>query len=69
VPLQGDATLQETIASPIAVRGAAKRAATRAPELGEHNDEILAELGFTGGQIETLRATGAIPAVAHMEAA
>jgi len=32
----------------------------RAPGLGEHTDQILAELGFTTGQIAELRATGAV---------
>jgi formyl-CoA transferase len=69
VPLQGDAALTETIGSPIALRGTAKRAATRAPALGEHNDEVLRELGFSGAQIEALRAQGAIPGAIQMEAA
>jgi formyl-CoA transferase len=69
VPLRGDETLKETIGSPIAVRGTAKRPATRAPGLGEHNDEVLRELGFSGEQIEALRAAGAIPGAAQMEAA
>ena len=33
---------------------------TRAPLLGEHTDEVLAELGFTGNDLATLRAEGAI---------
>jgi crotonobetainyl-CoA:carnitine CoA-transferase CaiB-like acyl-CoA transferase len=69
VPLHGDAALNETIGSPIAIRGMAKRAATRAPELGEHNDAVLGELGYRGGEIERLRATGAIPGAARKEAA
>jgi crotonobetainyl-CoA:carnitine CoA-transferase CaiB-like acyl-CoA transferase len=32
----------------------------RAPRLGEHNDEILRELGFDGGRIAQLRATGIV---------
>jgi crotonobetainyl-CoA:carnitine CoA-transferase CaiB-like acyl-CoA transferase len=31
-----------------------------APRLGEHTDEILLEIGYTGTQIEALRATGVI---------
>jgi crotonobetainyl-CoA:carnitine CoA-transferase CaiB-like acyl-CoA transferase len=34
--------------------------ARRPPLLGEHNDEILGELGFSGGEIEGLREAGAI---------
>ena len=27
----------------------------RAPKLGEHNDEILSDLGYTKGEIESLK--------------
>jgi crotonobetainyl-CoA:carnitine CoA-transferase CaiB-like acyl-CoA transferase len=66
VPLQGDEDVPLTISSPINVRGIAKVPATRAPELGEHNDEILAELGFSTDEIDGLRAGGAIPAAAGL---
>ena len=33
---------------------------TATPELGEHNDEILAELGYSGAEIAEMRAAGAI---------
>ena len=33
---------------------------SRAPELGEHTDEILAEVGYTAAEIGTLRAAGAV---------
>lgn len=33
----------------------------RAPEIGEHNEEILKELGFGAKEIENFRAGGAIP--------
>ncbi|HEY6758551.1 MAG TPA: CoA transferase [Baekduia sp.] len=69
VPLHGDEASTETIGSPIAVRGTAKRPATRAPGLGEHNDEILGELGFTNAEIAAFRAAGAIPDATKMEAA
>ena len=69
VPLHGDDKMKEIISSPINVRGLPKARATRAPELGEHNDEILRELGFSGDEIERLRAAGAIPGAAHKEAA
>jgi crotonobetainyl-CoA:carnitine CoA-transferase CaiB-like acyl-CoA transferase len=69
VPLGGDDGLQETIGSPIAIRGLAKRPATRAPELGEHNDAVLRELGFSADEIERLRAGGAIPGAPQLEAA
>jgi formyl-CoA transferase len=61
VPLEGAGEkLTLTISSPIQVRGVTKVAAKRAPEIGEHNDDVLAELGFTSGDIAGLRASGAI---------
>jgi crotonobetainyl-CoA:carnitine CoA-transferase CaiB-like acyl-CoA transferase len=53
--------LTSTINSPIQVHGVAKVAAQRAPELGEHNDQVLKELGFTAAEIAGLRASGAVP--------
>ena len=35
--------------------------ARRAPRIGEHNDEVLKELGFGDNEIQSLRASGAIP--------
>ncbi len=69
VPLEGVSGLEYTVNSPITVRGVAKVPATRAPELGEHNDEILAELGFSADEIEQLRAEKAIPDKTQPEAA
>jgi crotonobetainyl-CoA:carnitine CoA-transferase CaiB-like acyl-CoA transferase len=53
--------LKQTISSPIKVHGVAKVPARRAPDLGEHNDEVLMELGFSSREIEGLRANGTIP--------
>jgi crotonobetainyl-CoA:carnitine CoA-transferase CaiB-like acyl-CoA transferase len=62
VPLEGaGANLTSTISSPIQVHGVAKVSAKRAPDIGEHNDDVLQELGFNAAQIEGLRAGGAIP--------
>jgi formyl-CoA transferase len=61
VPLEGaGGKLTSTISSPIQVHGVTKVPAGRAPELGEHNDEILKDLGFDAQAIDGLRASGAI---------
>src|SRR6266852_5209195 len=62
VPLEGaGGKLTSTISSPIQVHGVAKVPARRAPDLGEHNEEILRELGFDAKKIDGLRASGAVP--------
>jgi formyl-CoA transferase len=62
VPLEGaGGKLTSTISSPIQIHGVAKVPAKRGPAIGEHNDEILRELGFGAIQIDELRTSGAIP--------
>jgi formyl-CoA transferase len=62
VPLDGaGGKLTLTIGSPIQVHGVAKVPARRGPNLGEHTDEILQELGFDAKGIGALRASGAVP--------
>jgi formyl-CoA transferase len=62
VPLDGaGGKLTSTISSPIQVHGVNKVSAKRAPEIGEHNDEVLRQLGFNPAEIEGLAASGAIP--------
>ena len=62
VPLEGaGGKLTFTVSSPMQVHGVAKEPARRGPELGEHNDEILKQLGFDATQIESLRASGTVP--------
>src|SRR5262249_5993793 len=69
VPLHGTGvTPQTTVSSPFRVHNVAKVAPMRAPELGEHNDEVLDELGFGTADVEHLRASGAIPPVADLAA-
>jgi crotonobetainyl-CoA:carnitine CoA-transferase CaiB-like acyl-CoA transferase len=61
VPLQGaGGKMTSTISSPIQVHGVAKVPAMRAPDIGEHNEEVLQELGFNAAEIDGLRASGAI---------
>jgi crotonobetainyl-CoA:carnitine CoA-transferase CaiB-like acyl-CoA transferase len=51
-----------TIDSPVRLDQEQKVRPGRAPELGEHTESVLGELGFDAGGIEGLRAAGAIPA-------
>jgi formyl-CoA transferase len=61
VPLEGaGGKLTSTINSPIQVHGVTKVSARRAPALGEHNEEILKQIGFNSNDIDSLRASGAI---------
>jgi crotonobetainyl-CoA:carnitine CoA-transferase CaiB-like acyl-CoA transferase len=70
VPLEGaGGKLNSTISSPIQVHGVAKVPARRAPEIGEHNDEVLKELGFRDAEIDDLRASGVIPSAKKSPAA
>jgi formyl-CoA transferase len=62
VPIEGaGGKLTSTISSPIQVHGVAKMPAKRAPALGEHNKEVLKELGFDAQAIAGLLASGAVP--------
>ena len=64
VPLEGaGGKLTSTISSPIQLHGVAKVPARRAPNLGEHTEQILRDLGFDADGIEDLRASGAVPTV------
>jgi len=68
VPFEGRGEqMKLTVSSPLNIHGVSKVTATRAPELGEHNDEVLQELGFDGDQVDELRAAGAIPPVRRVE--
>src|ERR1700688_383189 len=62
VPLTGaGGKLTSTISSPLQVHGIAKVPAKRAPKIGEHNDEVLRQLGFSSAEIDGLHESGAIP--------
>jgi len=43
------------------IRGVTKVPAKRAPSLGEHNDEVLKELGFGAAEIDALHGNGTVP--------
>jgi crotonobetainyl-CoA:carnitine CoA-transferase CaiB-like acyl-CoA transferase len=67
VPIEGATDLDYTVNNPITLRGLARVPARRAPEHGEHNAEILAQLGFSVDDTDELQAQGAIPFVAEAE--
>ena len=48
------------IRAPINLSGSDKVASTRAPQVGEHSDAILAELGYDAAEIAALRAANII---------
>src|SRR3981189_1560406 len=62
VPLNGaGGKLTSTISSPLQVHGVTKVPAKRAPKIGEHNEEVLRQLGFSATEIDGLHQSGAIP--------
>src|SRR6267143_6798155 len=62
VPLEGaGGKLTSTISSPIQVHGVTKAPARRGPDIGEHNDEILQQLGFSAAEVEGLHASATVP--------
>jgi formyl-CoA transferase len=62
VPIEGAGSkVTMTISSPMQVHGVAKVPARRAPDLGEHNEAVLQELGFSPKEIVALQASGATP--------
>ena len=70
VPLEGaGGKLTSTISSPIQVHGVTKVPARRAPGLGEHNEEVLEQLGFSATEIDGLHASGAVPKAKDKERA
>jgi crotonobetainyl-CoA:carnitine CoA-transferase CaiB-like acyl-CoA transferase len=53
VPFEGDTLM--TITSPLHVDGSPKVAPRKAPELGQHTDEVLREAGYDAAEITRLR--------------
>jgi formyl-CoA transferase len=58
VPFENDTML--TVNSPIWIDGSDKVKPRRAPNIGEHSDEILREAGHDEASIRQLRASGAV---------
>jgi formyl-CoA transferase len=69
VPIEGATDLEYTVNNPLTLRGLARVPARRAPDHGEHNAEILAQLGFSPDGIDQLQAAGAIPVATEQETA
>jgi formyl-CoA transferase len=62
VPIvDGGANPRLTVDSPVAIKESPKVRPRVAPELGEHTEQVLEELGFDAAQIDNLRANGVIP--------
>ncbi len=69
VPIEGARDLEYTVNNPITLRGLARVPSRRAPEHGEHNDDVLAQLGFSAGDIAQLREQKVIPVAPEQETA
>jgi crotonobetainyl-CoA:carnitine CoA-transferase CaiB-like acyl-CoA transferase len=67
VPIEDAPDLEYTVNNPITLRGLNRVPSRRAPEHGEHNDEVLAELGFSVKDIASLREQKAIPIATEQE--
>ena len=59
-PVDSDVKVPWVINHPVRVEGVEEVGPIRPPEVGEHTDEILAELGFDEERIEQLRGDGAV---------
>jgi formyl-CoA transferase len=67
VPIEGAKDLDYTVNNPITLRGLTRVPSRGAPEHGEHNDEVLAQLGFSVDDIDQLREQKVIPPAAEQE--
>jgi len=69
VPIEdGGTNLRYTVSSPLTINGSPKVVPRCAPNLGEHTDEVLREIGFDSSKIEAFRASAVIPQMSHAAA-
>lgn len=61
IEVQGAEGPVEMVATPVDFYGTPWRATTGAPELGQHTEEVLLELGYGWEQIAALKGQGVIP--------
>lgn len=54
------APVDRTVGAPVFVRGQEKTPVGASPGLGEHNDEVMAELGYSADEIREMRAKGVL---------
>ena len=55
-----DIGIDQVINDPVNVEGVARVGVLRAPDIGEHTDEVLAELGYDIDAISDLRQNGIV---------
>jgi crotonobetainyl-CoA:carnitine CoA-transferase CaiB-like acyl-CoA transferase len=60
MPPAVDLGMERVIRAPINVSGVAHRPAEPAPEMGEHNDAILAEMGYSAQEIANFKREGIV---------
>lgn len=54
------APTDRTIGSPVFMRGQDKTAPLPAPDVGQHNDEVLSELGYSADEIGSMKEAGVV---------
>lgn len=60
IPSGPGAPVDRTVGSPVFMRGQDKAPAMPSPDVGQHNDEVMAELGYSAADIQALRDEGVL---------